>query len=96
MPERLLRQFFLSFFDAEQPAQDPAQTLRAFDDDDLHPTPAFRCVIPQYKRQRRKTCIAQRRMGVSGRVSTTTSAPLRVEMVMQSESSAYSLLTPSG
>ena len=32
----------------------------------------------------------------SGRVSTTTSAPFRVEMVMQSEPSAYSLLTPSG
>lgn len=36
------------------------------------------------------------RIGVSGTVSTTTSAPLRVEMVMQSEPSAYSLLTPSG
>ena len=29
-------------------------------------------------------------------VSTATSAPLRVLMVMQSEPSAYSLLTPSG
>ena len=32
----------------------------------------------------------------SAMVSTTTSAPLRVEMVMQSDPAAYSLLTPSG
>ena len=41
-------------------------------------------------------CSKNRQIGQSGRVSTTTSAPLRVEMVMQSEPSAYSLLTPSG
>ena len=36
------------------------------------------------------------RMGVSATVSTTTRVPFRVETVMQSEPSAYSLLTPSG
>lgn len=89
--------FVLRFlFDAEQPAQDPAQTFRAFDDDYLHSSPAFRCVIPQYKRFWRRMFQFQLKIGPSGSVSTTTSAPLRVEMVMQSEPSAYSLLTPSG
>ena len=95
----LPRYFFLSFFDAEQPAQNAAQTLWAFDNDHLHRSPAFRGVIPQYKRQDGKVCgsgLVPGQVGVSGTVSTTTSAPLRVEMVMQSEPSAYSLLTPSG
>lgn len=95
-PHKALGFSLTLFFDAEQPAQDPAQTFRAFDDDDLHPTPAFRCVIPQYKRFERRMCTVQLRIGVSGTVSTTTRVPLRVEMVMQSEPSAYSLLTPSG
>ena len=53
---RLPRYFFLSLFDAEQPAQNAAQTLWAFDNDHLHRSPAFRGVIPQYKRQDGKVC----------------------------------------
>ena len=61
MPQKIPEQlpapvFFLSFFDAEQPAQNAAQTLWAFDNDHLHRSPAFRGVIPQYKRQDGKVC----------------------------------------
>ena len=38
----------------------------------------------------------QKRMAQSAMASTTTSAPLRVEMAMVSDPAAYSLLTPSG
>ena len=77
--------------DAEDPAQDPTQTFRAFDHDDLHPL-TLSHVLPHYSARTGKRCSAQR----SGRVSTTSSAPLRVETVMQSDPGAYSLLTPRG
>ena len=83
-------------FDAEQPAQDPAQGLGALDHNYLHmlsPCLSVFCSIlcgQQTKRSGRSS------RHQSGMVSTATSAPLRVLMVMQSEPSAYSLLTPSG
>lgn len=91
--------FFLSLFDAEQPAQNAAQTFWAFDNDHLHRSPAFRGVIPQYKRQDSKVCGSGLVPGQDRCIRHRFhdhQRPLRVEMVMQSEPSAYSLLTPSG
>ena len=80
----------LFFFDAEQSAQKAAQALRASDDDDLHINP---CLSALFYAEQAGNVPAQ---VLSARVSTTTSAPVRVAMVMQSEPSAYSLLMPSG
>ena len=61
----------------------------------IEPT-TFRRLIRHYRRSAPGIVPVQLRIGPSGTVSTTTSAPFWVEMVMQSEPSAYSLLTPRG
>ena len=80
----------------EQSAEQPPQTLRAFEHDHLHSADHLSLVSYAIIGGRGAECDAQLRIGPSGTVSTTTSAPFRVEMVMQSEPSAYSLLTPRG
>ena len=81
---------------SEQSAEQPPQTLGAFEHDHLHSADHLSLVFYAIIGGRGAECDAQLRIGPSGTVSTTTSAPFRVEMVMQSEPSAYSLLTPRG
>ena len=83
-------------FYPEQSAEQPPQTLGAFEHDHLHSADHLSLVFYAIIGGRGAECDSQLRIGPSGTVSTTTSAPFRVEMVMQSEPSAYSLLTPRG
>mgnify|MGYP003169188567 CR=1 FL=1 len=83
-------------FYPEQSAEQPSQTLGAFEHDHLHSADHLSLVFYAIIGGRGAECDSQLRIGPSGTVSTTTSAPFRVEMVMQSEPSAYSLLTPRG
>ena len=84
------------FSDAEQPPEQASQTLGAFEHDHLHSADHLSLVFYAIIGGQGAECDSQLRIGPSGTVSTTTSAPFRVEMVMQSEPSAYSLLTPRG
>ena len=94
---RLLFSLVLRFlFYPEQSAEQPPQTLGAFEHDYLHSADHLSLVFYAIIGGRGAECDSQLRIGPSGTVSTTTSAPFRVEMVMQSEPSAYSLLTPRG
>ena len=83
-------------FYPEQSAEQPPQTLGAFEHDHLHSADHLSLVFYAIIGGRGAECDSQLRTGPSGTVSTTTSVPFRVEMVMQSEPSAYSLLTPRG